>query len=103
MLTATGGGGCIGADPTVLTVHALEQVGAGWQPFVDFVIARRPRLCVHLEPLVELYETAPLDDLARRYHRKRRYLDGFVPAIKALAAHGRAEILTLRRTAFSGL
>jgi len=103
MLSATGECGPVGADTAVLTVHALEQVGAGWQPFLDFVIARRPRLCVHLEPLVELYETAPLDDLARRYHRKRRYLDGFVPAIQALAARGQAEILTLRRTAFSGL
>jgi hypothetical protein len=103
MLTASGECGPVGANTTVLTVHALEQVGAGWQPFLDFVIAHRPSLCVHLEPLVELYETAPLDDLARRYHRKRGYLDGFVPAIKALAARGQAEILTLRRTAFSGL
>jgi len=103
MLSATGESGPIGAETAVLTVHALEQVGASWQPFLDFVVARRPRLCVHLEPLVELYDAAPLDDLARRYHRKRRYLDGFVPAIKALAARGQAEILTLRRTAFSGL
>jgi hypothetical protein len=103
MLTATGECGPIGAETAVLTVHALEQVGAGWQPFLDFVTARRPRLCVHLEPLVELYENTPLDDLGRRYHRKRRYLDGFVPAIKTLAARGQAEILALRRTAFSGL
>jgi len=103
MLTATGECGPIGADTAVLTVHALEQLGAAWQPFLDFLMARRPALCVHVEPLVELYETTPLDDLARRYHRKRGYLDGFVPAIQALAARGLAEILTLRRTAFSGL
>jgi hypothetical protein len=103
MLTATGECGPIGADTAVLTVHALEQLGAAWQPFLDFLMARQPALCVHVEPLVELYETTPLDDLARRYHRKRGYLDGFVPAIQALAARGLAEILTLRRTAFSGL
>ncbi len=104
MLTATGDCGRIGADTAVLTVHALEQLGTGWQPFLDFLLARRPGLCVHIEPLLELYDpSAALDDLARRYHLKRKYLEGFVPAVKTLAASGAAEIVALRRTAFAGL
>jgi hypothetical protein len=104
MLTATGNCGEIDGASAVLTVHALEQLGAGWQPFLDFLLARRPGLCLHIEPLLELYEPGnALDDLARRYHLKRRYLQGFVPAIEKLAAGGDAEILALRRTPFAGL
>lgn len=104
MLTATGECGSVTGETAVLTVHALEQLGPGSQPFLDFLLERRPALCVHVEPLLELYDPAALlDDLARRYHQKRKYLSGFVPAVQALEASGRAEILALRRTGFAGL
>jgi hypothetical protein len=104
MLTAAGDCGPLGTDSAVLTVHALEQLGIGWRPFLDSLLARRPRLFVHIEPLLELYDRSkPLDDLAHRYHLKRRYLEGFVPAIETLAANGEAKVVSLRRTAFAGL
>jgi hypothetical protein len=105
MLVAEGwDGAAIDADTAILTVHALEQLSTGWHPFLDYLVARRPGICLHLEPLVELYdEQRPLDALASRYHRKRRYLEGFLPAVEALAAAGRAEILARRRTSFGGL
>ena len=105
MLTASGWDGTeIDRTTAVLTVHALEQVSGGWQPFLDYLLARRPGFCLHVEPLLELYDgSQPYDDLARRYHMKRRYLQGFLPAIRALAAEGRAEILALRRVSFGGL
>jgi hypothetical protein len=105
MLVADGwDGAAIDARTAVLTVHALEQLSTGWRPFLDYLLARRPGLCLHLEPLLELYDAQqPLDALASRYHRKRRYLEGFLPAIEALAAEGRAEILARRRTSFGGL
>jgi SAM-dependent methyltransferase len=105
MLVADGwDGGEIDGSTAVLTVHALEQLSSGWRPFLEYLLARRPGLCLHLEPLVELYdEQRPLDALASRYHRKRRYLEGFLPAVEELAAEGRAEILARRRTSFGGL
>jgi hypothetical protein len=104
MLSATGDHGAIDGAAAVLTVHALEQLGTKWQPFLDLLLARRPGICVHIEPLLELYNPSQrLDDLARRYHLKRHYLQRFVPEIEKLAAAGKAEILTLRRTAFAGL
>jgi hypothetical protein len=105
MLVADGWDGAdIDAGTAVLTVHALEQLSTGWRPFLDYLLARRPGLCLHVEPLLELYdEHHPLDALASRYHRKRRYLEGFLPAVEALEAEGRAEILARRRTSFGGL
>jgi hypothetical protein len=105
MLTASGeGSGPLGATTAVLTVHALEQLGPAWGPFLDYIHARHPGLCLHLEPLLELYDPAsPLDELARRYHEKRNYLRGFLPTIRDLAARGQAEILAIRRIGFGGL
>jgi SAM-dependent methyltransferase len=88
----------IGLETCVLTVHALEQLGRDFGPFLDRIMAARPRLCVHFEPLVELYDRAdPFDARAARYHERRNYLAGFLPAVQQLAAQGRAEIVTLRR------
>jgi hypothetical protein len=105
MLTASGEEpGAIGPRTAVLTVHALEQLGSGWGAFLDYVRRHRPGLCLHVEPLLELYDPgSPLDALNRRYHEKRNYLAGFLPAIEQLAASGEAEILAVRRTPFGGL
>jgi hypothetical protein len=105
MLTASGeGAGAVGATTAILTVHALEQLGSAWGPFLDYVRERRPGLCLHVEPLLELYDpTSPLEELARGYHEKRNYLRGFLPAIRDLAARGEAKIVALRRIPFGGL
>jgi hypothetical protein len=105
MLTADGWDGSgIDAGTVVLTVHALEQLYTNWRTCLDFIVTRRPRLCLHVEPLAELYDPAHPDDARMlRYHRKRRYLDGFLPEIRRMAAAGEAEIVDLRRIAFSGL
>jgi hypothetical protein len=105
MLTASGEEpGTIDANTAVLTVHALEQLGSGWGAFLAYILAHRPGLCVHVEPLLELYDPgSTLDELNRRYHEKRNYLRGFLPAIEELAARNEADIVARRRTAFGGL
>jgi hypothetical protein len=105
MLTATGSApDATGLDTTFLTVHAMEQLGTGWGAFADFLMSRRPRLCLHVEPFIELYdERSPFDDRARRYHLKRGYLQGFYPHVLALCQAGKGELLASRRVAFGGL
>lgn len=91
----------IGRDTGVLTSAAMEQLGADHGAFVDYLLAQDPAVCVHIEPLYELYDEGQLfDHVARRYHRQRNYLTGFVPRLQELAAAGRIELLALRRTGF---
>ena len=91
-------------DTAVLTVHALEQLGASFGPLLDWLVARRPRRVVHVEPIVELYDDALLlDALARDYHRRRGYLDGLLPALQALDAAGRIRLRVARRLRFGSL
>jgi len=94
----------LGPDSGVLTMCALEQVGQRHEHFVEFVLEKKPRICVNMEPLLELYDESNLVDyLAARYHRKRGYLEGFLTALRALADKGRIEILDVRRFFFGSL
>ncbi len=104
MLTAEGwNGNAIDGKTAVLTVHAMEQLASNWQAFAAFVRARRPGLCLHIEPILELYDESPFDDRARRYHLKRGYLQGYLPFLRGLAAAGQIELATVQRIPFGGL
>lgn len=103
MLTATGwDGGDIDGATAVLTVHAMEQLGPDWQVFADFLRRRAPALCLHVEPLLELYDDSAFDERARRYHLKRNYLAGFHGYVAELATRGEATLLASRRVRFGG-
>jgi hypothetical protein len=82
---------------TVLTLHAMEQLGRDYTAFLDYLVAAKPKLVIHLEPIVELYDAAnDFDAAAIAYHRKRGYLDGFLPALQ----NRDVEIVEVRRLGF---
>jgi hypothetical protein len=94
----------IAADSAVMTMVALEQTGQRNRAFIDFLLAKRPKICLHMEPLIELYdENMLVDHLAMRYHRKRGYLSGLLPYLNELASMGKIEILETRRMFFGSL
>lgn len=85
----------------VLTMCALEQVGERFHPFLDFLLAKRPRRVIHMEPMLELYDPGlPHDDLAIRYHQLRRYLTGLLPHLRALEEAGAIRFLKVQRLKF---
>ena len=72
----------VGLKGTVLTVHAMEQLGSNFGPFLDFLMSEKPELCIHIEPIIELYDEGDLlDYLAKKYHKKGGYLEGFLNVI----------------------
>lgn len=80
-----------------LTFASMEQLGSNFQGFVDLLRAEAA-LCIHIEPIVELYDDDLLmDHLAARYHRQRGYLEGFLPYLRSLEAAGQVELLDVRR------
>jgi hypothetical protein len=94
----------LGPGTAALTISALEQIGPRHEPFFEFVLAQRPQICVHMEPVLELYDAAnEADALAIQYHTTRGYLNGFLPRLRALEAEGRAEVLQSRRLRFGSL
>jgi hypothetical protein len=90
-------------DPNsgVFTMCALEQTGDRFGPFLDYLVRQRPRRVVHVEPTVELYDpNSSHDRLAIEYHTRRKYLNGLLPALKALAAENRIRLVYSRRLRF---
>jgi hypothetical protein len=88
----------------VITLHAMEQLGGGFAPMLDYLLSVRPGICLHLEPIAELYDPALLFDwLALRYHEKRNYLSGFLTALRAREAEGALTIHEVRRLRFGSV
>jgi len=82
----------------VYTVAALEQVGERFEDFINFLIQKSPKRCIHLEPVDELLdETHWLDNLSIRYFRKRSYLKGFLPYLEQLEEKGIIKIVKKQR------
>ncbi|WP_428681820.1 hypothetical protein [Reyranella sp.] len=88
-------------NSSVLTMCALEQVGDRFAPFLDFILEKRPKRVVHVEPMLELYDPAlPHDALAIRYHQQRKYLTGLLPHLRSLEQAGSIRFLKVQRLKF---
>ncbi|MEI8088438.1 MAG: class I SAM-dependent methyltransferase [Opitutaceae bacterium] len=93
-------------DPqsTVYTFGALEQVGTRHEDFLQFLLRARPALCVHVECVHEFYDEGILSDyLALKYHKRRKYLDGYLTRLRELDAQGRVEIIRAHHQQFGNL
>ncbi len=83
----------------VYTLAALEQVGKKHDKFIEYLLAKKPEICCHIEPLPEvLSETNPLDHWSKIYYEQRNYLSGFLTKLKELEAAGKLTIEKTSRT-----
>jgi len=82
----------------IITMHSMEQLGTNFEPFLNYIIEKKPSICVHLEPVFEFYDkTNSFDEIAIDYHIKRNYLRGFLIKLKKLRSKGIVEILEEKR------
>lgn len=85
----------------VLLFSALEQLGTDFGVFLDYLIANKPEIVLHIDSLQELYDRSnPFDNLAYKFSEKRNYLTGYVTKIKELEQDGKIEILKIQRVNF---
>ena len=88
----------------VFTSGAIEQLAGRFEAFLQFLLKRRPALCINIEPTVELYdETNLIDYLAMKFHRKRGYTENYLPRLRELETEGKIEILKVKRLFFGSL
>jgi SAM-dependent methyltransferase len=88
----------------LLTFGALEQLAGRIEAFFDFVLKRSPSLCVHVEPVIDLYDEDNLIDfLAASFHRKRGYTANLLGLLKDLESRGKIELLKVKRSFFGSL
>lgn len=83
----------------ILTIGTLEQLGKNFKPFINYLLINKPKICIHMETIYELYnQDNLLDFLAIKYLEKRNYLRGFYPLLKNLQRSGKIKILEVRKT-----
>lgn len=82
------------SDHAVLTFGALEQIGSKHDRYVEFLLEKRPGLCVDVIGIHEFYDEENLTDyLSLLYHKRRNYLDGYLTRLRGLEASGKINIL----------
>lgn len=94
----------VDSDTLVLTNAALEQTGDRFVTFAEWLLARRPRLVLSMEPILDFYDPDVLfDHMAVAYHTQREYLNGYYGWVRDRAAQGQVEIVEARRLGFGSL
>lgn len=92
------------AGSVVMTFAALEQIADKSGAFIDFLLAKKPKLCVFVEPIYDWYDPANfIDHLAMRAHDTRNFLKGMVGILHEHQKAGRVEILKEHRVEVGSL
>lgn len=87
----------------VYTFSALEQIDNRYIDFVDWLISEKPSVVIHLEPIAEFYNEEDLVDwIAKEFHEKRHYLNGYYTHLQKLSDQKSIEIIYKKRTEVGG-
>ncbi len=86
-------------DAIVYSVASLEQIGEDYHKFIQHIIAQRPKMVIHFEPIKEVFDTENnlLDYLHHKYMTKRKYLHGYLTTLQSLEKLGVIKIYDTRR------
>jgi len=88
-------------DSAVLTFGALEQVGPKHDRYINFLLEKKPKICVDVIGIQELYDEAYLlDYISLLYHHRRNYLNGYLTRLRELEVVGKIEILKTHHQLF---
>jgi SAM-dependent methyltransferase len=91
-------------NSAIFTIATIEQLASNFEAFLQFLLKRSPKLCIHVEPTIELYDESNLIDyLAIKFHRKRGYTDNYLTRLRELEAQNIIEILKVKRLFFGSL
>lgn len=87
-----------------LAIGSLEQLGADFEPFLQFVLRKKPAIFVHVDSITELYDENNLSDyLALKHDLKRNFLRKYLTRLRELEKEGRVEIMKVQKVPCGGL
>lgn len=91
-------------NSAIFTIGAVEQLASRFDAFLEYLLAASPRLCIHVEPTIELYDEHNLVDyLAMKFHKKRGYTENYLTRLRELEGRGLIDILKVKRLYFGSL
>ena len=91
-------------NSAVFTIATIEQLASNYEPFLQFILKQSPKLCLHVEPIIELYDENNLVDyLSIKFHKKRHYAEGYLTRLKELETQNMVKVLKTKRLFFGSL
>lgn len=91
-------------NSAVFTIGSVEQLAGKFEDFITYLLEHRISLCIHVEPIIELYNDKNLVDyLAIKFQGKRGYTRGLLSYLKKLEMNKTIEILKENRLYFGSL
>lgn len=85
-------------NSAIFTCASLEQIGENYKEFVNYLLSKKPEICLHFEPSSELLDENNLvDNLSILYFNKRKYLKGYLTYLKQLEQEEKIEIVNTQR------
>lgn len=91
-------------NAVALTFGAVEQLGVNFMNFLNYLLFQKPRIVIHIEPIIEFYDRTILPDyLAEWFQRKRGYTSNFLEAIKDAQKNKKVRIVHMKRLFFGSL
>jgi hypothetical protein len=88
----------------IFTICALEQIGDKYKLFVDYLLDKKPKICLHIEPINELYdENSEFENIALKFHHSRNYLNNYLSYLKKLESEKKIRILKIKKINFGSL
>ena len=85
-------------NSAIFTCASLEQMGENYKDFVNYLIYKKPDLCINFEPMSEILdENSLVDKLSILYFEKRNYLKNYLTYLRELEKEGIIEIIKEQR------
>ena len=86
------------AGSCIYTVASLEQIGEKHDKFINYILDKKPGLCINFEPIAEVLDEDVLQDyLTKKYFEKRNYLKNYLTRLRELEKEGKIIILDAKR------
>ena len=80
-------------NSAIITTSSLEQVGGDIDNFIDFVLQKKPKRVINIEPILEFAENNEFDNLMKLYCEKRNYLKYYYSKLLHLERENKIKIL----------
>jgi len=88
----------INPKSAIFTCASLEQIGENYKDFIDYIIDKKPDLCINFEPMFEMLdENSLVDKLSILYFEKRNYLKNYLNYLRKLEKKDMIEIIKEQR------
>ena len=91
----------MGSNSCVFTHGSLEQLANKYKNFINFLIYKKPKICFHIEPTIEVYDKEDLFDyLQIKFHNQRGYSTGMLSYLEEKQRLGLIKDLSCKRIFF---